>query len=142
MAKKQQAIVSALIAFGLVLFVFAAVSGGGNTDDISVTNNPAIDALIPARESEILRGDQIGIDLAEGFSAALQINTSDDREIQVPANQLDENFKDNLGQFTFRPGVGKVLDALPPQSNCVIATYWPVTDPDAAATITWCFNVT
>jgi len=142
MAKKQRIIVSALIAFGISMFVLAAVSGGGNADDISVTQNPAIDALIPAREAEILRGDQVGIDLAEGYQAALQIETSDDRTIQIPSNQLDDNLQDNLGIFTFRPGEGKVLNVLPPQSNCVTATYWPVTDPNLSQTIRWCFQVT
>lgn len=142
MAKKQRIIVSALITFGICMLVLAATSGGGNGDDISVTQNPAIDALIPAREAEILRGDQIGIDLAEGYQAALQIETSDDQTIQVPSNQLDQNFQENLGIFSFRPGTGKVLTVLPPQSNCVTATYWPITDPQLSQTIRWCFQVT
>ena len=142
MAKKQRLIVSMLITFGLGMLVLAFASGAGNEDDTSVTQNPAIDALIPARESEILRGDQFGIDLAEGYKAALQIETSDNQTIQIPSNQLDQNFQDNLGMFTFRPAEGKVLTVLPPQSNCVTATYWPLTDPQSSQTIRWCFQVT
>jgi len=142
MAKQQRLIVAALLSFGVGMLVLAALSGGGNDDDISVTGNPAIDGLIPERESEILRRDQIGIDLAEGFAAALTIETSDGRTIPIPSDQLDENFQDNLGKFLFKPGDNKVLDVFPPQSNCVTATYWPIIDRESAQTIRWCFQVT
>jgi len=142
MAKKQQIIVSLLIAFGVGLLILGALSGGGSGQDTTVTQNPAIDALIPAREAEILRRDLIGIDLAEGYKAALQIETSDNQTIQIPADQLDPNTQNNLGVYSFRPGEGQVLTVLPPQSNCVTATYWPLTDPNASKTIRWCFQVT
>ena len=142
MAKKQRLAVALLIGAGIASLVLAFISGAGNEDDITVTQNPAIDELIPARESEILRGDRIGIDLAEGYRAALQIDTSDNQTIQIPADQLDPNFQNNLGVFSFRPGPGQILEVLPPQSNCVTATYWPVTDPRDSATIRWCFQVT
>lgn len=131
-----------ILACGIGMLVLAAINGGGSDQDVTVTQNPAIDALIPARESEILRGDRIGIDLADGYKAALQIETSDRQTIQIPANQLDPNFQNNLGVFSFRPGDGQVLEVLPPQSNCVTATYWPLTDPGDSKTIRWCFQVT
>lgn len=142
MAKRERFIVTALLGFGMFALVLAAVSGGGNDDDISVTGNPAIDALIPPRESEILRRDEVGIDLADGYEAALTIETSDGRSIPVPSNQLEQNFQDNLGIFSYKPAEGKVLDVFPPQSNCVIATFWPIIDREDAQTITWCFEVT
>lgn len=142
MAKKQRAIFSAAIAIGLVAFVLAFTNGAQDGEDISVTQNPAIDALIPDREAEILQGDLVGIDLAEGFQAALTIETSDGRNIPIPTDEIDSNFQDNLGRFLFRPGEDKVLDALPPQSNCVTATYWPITNPEDSQTIRWCFQVT
>ncbi len=142
MAKKQRMIVIALLGFGIGMLVIAALSGGGSDDDRTVSGNPAIDALIPARESEILRGDQVGIDLADGFEAALTIETSDDRTIPIPSDQLEQNFQDNLGMFLFRPGESKALDAFPPQANCVTATYWPIIDREDAQTIRWCFQVT
>ena len=142
MAKRERLIVSLAIAFGIVILGLAATSGAEDGEDISVTQNPAVDALIPDRESEILQGDQIGIDLAEGYAGALTIETSDGRNIPVPTDEIDSNFQDNLGRFLFRPGEGKVLDALPPQSNCVTATYWRVVNPEDSQTIRWCFEVT
>lgn len=142
MAKKERAIISLAIAFGFVIIGIGFAGGAEDGEDISVTQNPAIDALIPDREAEILQGDQVGIDLADGFAAALTIETSDGRNIPIPTDEVDGNFTDNLGRFLFRPGEGKVLDALPPQANCVTATYWPVVNPDDSRTIRWCFQVT
>lgn len=141
MSKRQRIIFSALLGFGVVMLVVAAMSGAGDDNDITVSGNPAIDALIPSRESEVLRRTEVGIDLAEGFAAALTIETSDGRTIPVPSDQLEENLQ-NLGRFVFRPGDGKVLDVFPPQSNCVTATFWPITDRQSAQTITWCFEAT
>jgi hypothetical protein len=142
MAKQQRLIVAALLSFGVGMLVLAALSGGGSDGDISVSGNPAVDALIPERESEILRRDEVGIDLAEGYEAALTIETSDGRTIPIPSDQLEQNFQDNLGVYTFKPGEGKALDVFPPQANCVVATYWPIIDREDAQSITWCFEVT
>ncbi len=142
MAKKERAIFSIAVAIGIVAFVLAFTNGAQDGEDISVTQNPAIDALIPDRESEILQGDLIGIDLAEGYQGALTIETSDGRNIPIPTDEIDSNFQDNLGRFLFRPGEGQVLEALPPQSNCVTATYWPIVNPEDSQTIRWCFEVT
>ena len=142
MSTRERIVFSGLMVVGILALVVAAFSGGGSDNDISVSGNPAIDALIPPRETEVLRRTEVGIDLAEGFQAALRIDTSDGRTIQVPSTQLDENFQGQLGRFVFRPGEGKILDVFPPQSNCATATFWPVTDRSDAQTITWCFEVT
>ena len=142
MSRRDKIVISGLLAFGLVLLVLAATNGAQDGADITVSGNPAIDALIPERESEVLRRTEVGIDLAEGYQAALTIETSDGRNIPVPSDQLDGNFRDNLGRFVFRPGPGQVLDVFPPQANCVTATIWPVIDRQDAQTIRWCFEVT
>jgi len=141
MSKKQRLLFSGLLACGITILVLGFMGGADEDTDVSVSGNPAIDALIPGRETNVLRRTEVGIALAEGFEAALTLETSDGRTIQVPANQLDTNLA-GLGRYTFRPGEGQVLDVFPPQSNCVTATYWPVTDRNDAATIRWCFEVT
>lgn len=142
MSKRDRVILALSFAVAFVAFGLAATSGAQDGEDISVTQNPAIDALIPERESEILQGDQVGIDLAEGFAGALTIETSDGRNIPIPTDEIDSNFQDNLGLVVFRPGEGRVLESLPPQSNCVTATYWPIINPEDQQTIRWCFEVT
>ena len=139
MSKKQRLVVTALLGIGVGLLVTAALYGAGDDNDITVTGNPAIDGLIPARESEILRRDKVGIDLADGYEAALTL-VAGGQEIPVPSDQLDQNFR-GLGEFTYKPADGKVLEFFPPQSNCVTATFWPVDDRDDIQSITWCFEV-
>ena len=77
MSTRERIVISGLVAFGIVLFVLAATNGAEDGADITVSGNPAIDALIPERESEVLRRTEVGIDLAEGYMAALTIATSD-----------------------------------------------------------------
>lgn len=139
MSRKQRLIVSILLGSGIGLLVVAAFAGGGDRTDITVAGNPAIDALIPARESEILRRDRVGIDLADGYAAALTLEAGG-LTLDVPADQLDAALL-SLGQYTYKPADGKVLPFFPPQSNCVVATYWPVDDREEVQTIRWCFNV-
>jgi len=139
MSKKQRLAISGLLAAGIGLLLLAALSGADDRADITVSGNPAIDALIPLRESEVLRRDKVGIDLADGYEAALTLHAGG-RDIQVPADQLDQNFQ-SLGEYTYRPDVGKVLEFFPPQANCVTATFWPVNDRDDVGTIRWCFEV-
>lgn len=140
MHKKQRLILSGLIGVGIGLLVLAGLSGGGDDEDITVTANPAIDALIPARESEILRRDMVGIDLAAGYEATLTLEAGGEI-IPVPTDQID-SAQQSLGLYTYRPADGKVLEFFPAQSNCVTATYWPVEDRDDVQTIRWCFEVT
>ena len=111
MSKKQRLLFSGLIACGLAILVLGLSSGADDDSDVSVTGNPAIDALIPGRETNVLRRTEVGIDLAEGFAGALTIETSDGRTIPVPSDQLEGNLQ-GIGRFTFRPGEGKVLDVL------------------------------
>jgi len=139
MSRKQRLIVSTLLAGGIGLLVVAALAGGGDRTDITVAGNPAIDALIPERESEILRRDRVGIDMADGYEAALTLEAGG-LTIDVPADQLDTALV-SLGQYTYKPEDGKVLPFFPPQANCVIATYWPVEDREDIQTIRWCFEV-
>ena len=139
MSGKQRLIVSVLLGGGIGLLILAALAGGGDRTDITVAGNPAIDALIPERESDILRRDRVGIDLADGYAAALTIEAAG-LSIEVPADQLDPALQ-SLGQYTYKPEDGKVLPFFPPQSNCVVATYWPVDDRDDVQSIRWCFNV-
>ncbi|MGI9606933.1 MAG: hypothetical protein ACR2P0_12410 [Acidimicrobiales bacterium] len=139
MSTKQRLVISVVLTTGIGLLVLAGLFAGGSENDITVTGNPAIDELIPARESEILQRDQVGIDLAVGFEAALTIE-SGGQSTPVPADQLDTNQR-ALGRFLFRPGEDRVIEAFAPQSNCVIATYWPVEDRDDVRTIRWCFEV-
>jgi hypothetical protein len=139
MPKKQRLIVSTLLALGLGVIIIGFMAGGGNDVDITVDGVEEIDAIIPEREASILQRDRVGIDLQEGYVAALtfEINGQD---VEIPSNQLDDTLQ-SLGVYTFKPGEGKIIEQFPPTATCVRATYWPVEDRNDVAQIRWCFEV-
>ena len=101
---------------------------------------PEIDEIFPEREASILRQDRVGIDLRDGFVADLAFELSDGTRVSIPSDQLEPNLQ-NTGRFAFKPGDGQVIEAFPPRSNCVTATYWPIDNRQDVATIRWCFDV-
>lgn len=140
MPKKQRLIVSIMLAMGGGLLVVAAMTASGSDSDITVDGVEEIEMIFPRREASILRDDQVGIDLREGYEAALSFELNGGATVDIPSDQLNPNLQ-NTGLFVFRPDQGKVIEFFPPESNCVTATYWPVEDRQDVASIRWCFNV-
>ena len=64
----------ALVTLGIILVIFALVLSTQDSGDIRVEGNPAIEALIPEADSEVLRQSAVGIDLTSGYDAQLTIN--------------------------------------------------------------------
>ncbi|NDH84769.1 MAG: hypothetical protein EBY65_07865, partial [Acidimicrobiia bacterium] len=52
------------------MFVFAALVSDGDGSDMSVSQNPAIDRIIPNRGDEVLQQQTVGIDLAPLIAGA------------------------------------------------------------------------
>ncbi len=140
----------ALITLGVVLVVFALVLSTQGSEDIRVEGNPAIEALIPEENSEVLRQSAVGIDLAPGYNAELTIN-----DVPIPPDQInvlrsEENprqsagtggsFGSTLNRFVFQPLEGRAVQELLGGRNCVVAEYWPLSDPSARNRIKWCFT--
>jgi len=140
MPKQQRIIVSLLLAVGGGMLVLAALTASGSDNDVTITGVPEIDEIFPEREASILRQDRVGIDLRDGYVADLAFELSDGTRVSIPSDQLEPNLQ-NTGRFAFKPGDGQVIEAFPPRSNCVTATYWPVDDRQDVATIRWCFDV-
>lgn len=140
MSAKQRVLMSLMLALGGAMLILAALTAAGDDNDITVTAVEEIESIFPERESSILRQDRVGIDLAEGFVGALSFELSDGRVLAIPSDQLDQSLQ-AIGQFTYKPAEGKVIDSFPPQANCVTATYWPIDDREDVASIRWCFNV-
>ena len=118
---------------GLVLTARMAVTGDDST---SLALPDSVDRLIPASGDEVLSQSAIGVDLATGFDAYLIINGT---EIRSEDDGLEREL--GLGTVTFQPGVGKTIEALQPDKNCVIAMIWAQKDgPDTAEPLSWCFT--
>lgn len=127
-----------LWAFG---FVGAAVIVGCilllvQLSDSNATNlgGGAIKQLIPAPNTQILSQNQVGVDLAPGYTGTLALNgipIADDEVTLIPATN----------SVLFLPGPGKSVEEFLPGQNCIAATYWkPVDGPATAQRYSWCFT--
>jgi hypothetical protein len=134
-------VIAALLALGVVGFVLAAVVGGDSGDDVSISGNEAIDAVIPSRDSEVLQQQTVGIDLAAGYRlTSLVIAPTNNRSAGVDVTaEVEERAGVNL--FQFSPSEGRLIEALSPDINCVFATYVEAARPDQPLTFDWCFEV-
>ena len=136
MSVKEKIVITAALLLAISLFVVAYWLRTDDSSDLAVTSNEALQEIIPQRASEILRQDQVGIDLAPGYSGRLSING-------VPIPEEDTDTTESLNRVLFRPGPGKVLETLESGQNCVVATYWPTRLGEGESeTINWCFEVT
>lgn len=136
---------------GVAVFVIAfVVANTGEDDGVRITN-PAVEELIPAPDSEVLRQSQVGVDLASGFEAELVIN-----DVPIPPDQVNvlrdptdpEESADQAGEFgttinrfVYQPLEGRAVPELKGDENCVVARFWPLSDPTDIDSVEWCFTV-
>jgi hypothetical protein len=124
------------LGFGVVVIVALAIAGltlSGSDDDVSPGG--AIEQLIPARDSQILQQEAVGVQLGAGYDASLAINGT-----AIPDLQLDKT--PGLNLVLFQPGPDKAFEQLPPGQNCVVVTSWRVeTGRDDSSRFSWCFTV-
>lgn len=134
-------VIAALVVLGIGGFVLAGVVGDRSSDDITISGNGAIDAIIPTRDAEVLQQQSVGIDLAAPYRLTkLTIAPTNNPAVGVDVTaQVQE--RTGLNQFLFTPGEGKLIEALSPDLNCVFATYVEVARPTEPLTVDWCFEV-
>lgn len=140
-----------LVVAGVALFVIGfAITNTGEPDQAIVTSNPAVEELIPAPGSEVLRQSQVGIDLVAGYTAQLYINGTpipidqvnvlrDVDDPQVSADQAAA-FDSTLNRFLYQPLAGRAVPELVGEENCAVAEFWPLADPEAVQRVEWCFE--
>lgn len=120
---------------GLFLTGRAAVTG---PSDSSNSLPDSVDRLIPDSGDEVLRQAQVGIDVAEGYDAWLQVNGV---EIRDASDGLVKDL--GTGLILFQPGPGRPVEELNPLQNCVVAfVFDPVEGESAAQPVSWCFEAT
>lgn len=134
----RRVVITVLIVGALVgIFVTGrmAITGG---DETSGALPDSVDRLIPASGSEVLRQSQVGIDVADGYDAYLQINGVDVRTAE------DGLIKDlGTGLILFQPGPGRPVEELEANQNCVVAfVYDQLEGPNSATPVSWCFQAT
>ncbi len=120
---------------GIVLVGQMAVTGGNETSEALPDS---VDRLIPASGSEVLRQSQVGIDVADGYDAYLQIN---DTDIRTAEDGLIRDL--GTGLILFQPGPGRPVEKLNSDQNCMIAfVYEQLDGPQSAQPVSWCFQAT
>ncbi len=128
-----------LVVLGALTGIFLtgrlAVTG---FDDTSGVLPDSVDRLIPPSGAEVLRQSQVGIDVADGYDAYLQINGVEVR------NAEDGLIKDlGTGLVLFQPGPDRPIEELNTNQNCVVAfVYDQVDGPSTAQPVSWCFQAT
>jgi hypothetical protein len=133
----------AAVALAAGLAVYAYQNGAVGNDATSESKPTSVERLIPASGSNVLRQDEVGIDLAVGYDATLTINGT------TISNLLDQDHTDGLqknlaiGLITYAPGPGKRVEKLASGRNCVIANVWKPSEGESSAKpVEWCFNAT
>ena len=103
-------------------------------------NAPDIDDIVeqlyPARDSEALQQQQVGIDLGPTYTGVLVLNG-----VEIPEEQLQR--RPELNQVFFQPGDDLAVEELTPGRNCVTALVWSATETrENSRAVNWCFEVT
>jgi hypothetical protein len=95
-----------------------------------------VEALIPARDSQVPQQSRVGIDLATGWTGVLVVNG-----VEVPEDELDVT--PELGMVEFTPAEGRAVEQLEGGRNCVTAIVWPLSEgrTEGAENVQWCFEV-
>ncbi len=141
MHRRHKLVMAAFVAAGLAFFVAAGLIGNSGTDDVSVINNPAIDALIPNRGDGVLQQQQVGIDLAAEFRL-VQLTISPDARCNFPVDVTGQTrHVEGLQQYIYAPREGLPVEHLSSESNCAVATFEEIARPGIFEEIEWSFTV-
>lgn len=135
MQRRLLILVVAGLAVAAIVYAAQLAQTGEDTTEPALSGED-VERLIPARGSEILAQDAIGIDLAAGFDAVLVLNG-----VEIPEDQL--NRRNGVNEVLYRPPEDGAAVEYEAGENCLVALVWPLAEGRAAARpVSWCFNVT
>ena len=127
-----------LLVLGVVVavnLILVAVVVGGKGDDDAPAIPTEIETLIPARNAQIRTQDDVGVDLADDYTATLYIDGT-----LIPEDQVVERV--GLAVFLFRPGPGKEFEKLTEGPHRATVEYRPADPnrPEPTRSFTWQFT--
>lgn len=132
----------ALALFGIVVFVVAALVGSGDDDsDRAVTAGPAVDRVIPNPGDEVLQQQRVGVVLDARYRLSSMVILPSDNAADGVDVTAEVDHTDGLNRFEFAPGEGRLIEALSPDTNCVVARFVLIARPEESDTVRWCFDV-
>lgn len=133
--------IAALILFGILGFVVAALVGSGDDADEAVTASPAVDRVIPNPGDEVLQQQRVAVILDARYKlSSLVVYQSEQLTGGVDVTAQVDHIE-GLNRFEFVPGEGRLIEALSPDTNCAVATFVLIARPEEADTARWCFEV-
>ncbi len=141
MARRQRLLLAALIAVGLGFIASAGLIGNSGTPDLSVTDNPAVEALIPNRGDEVLQQQSVGIDLSSQYQLVQLTISADARCLRPVDVTAHARHVEGLQWWIYTPAEGRPIRELAAESNCAEATFEKIAVPGVRETIRWSFTV-
>lgn len=135
-ALPRRLILTVLIVGSVVGIFFTGRMAVTGFEDTSGNLPESVDRLIPPSGAEVLRQSQVGIQVAEGFDAYLQVNGV---EIRTAEEGLIKDL--GTGLVVFQPGPDTPVETLNTNQNCIVAfVYDQLEGPQAAQPVSWCFE--
>ena len=139
----RRLIILATLVVAGSLAVWAYNNGVTGSDEASQSKLEGVERLIPESGSNVPAQSQVGIDLAVGYDANLEINGKliSNVATKVGEDGLQKNLA--IGLVTYQPAAGHRIERLAQGQNCIIANVWKRQDgPSASKPQSWCFNAT
>jgi hypothetical protein len=137
----RRSLIAVALVVAAVLLVYVYNHAVVGSDATSSGLPRGVERLIPESGSNVLTQSTVGIDLAEGFDADLEING-----VRI-TNETDDPDGDGLrknltiGRVEYLPGPGKRIERLESTRNCVVAHVWKREDgPTTQQPVSWCFE--
>lgn len=127
-------ILSALGAIVVILLAISVLSSDTSAPQAIASN---LEKTSPGPGGIISPQGSISVDLADGFKGRIYI----DGEI-VPDDQLEK--VESLGQYTFRPGKGQLIEQFEAGEHQAQVYYWEADKPEPTSpeNFVWTFRVT
>ncbi|HLM65022.1 MAG TPA: hypothetical protein VK306_12040 [Acidimicrobiales bacterium] len=130
-------IAALVLTAAIAAFAAAFLALDRNDDDPILSSGGAdeyVEALLPARNSQVPQQETVGIDLIASWTGTLSVNG-----VEIPPDELQVTQELGLVQFT--PGDGRAVEELRTGQNTIVATVWPLEEGREAATnVTWSFE--
>ena len=134
--------IAALALLGTAGLVVAALVGSGGDDAQSaVASSPAVDRVFPSPGDEVLQQQRVGVVLDARYRlVSLFVHPSEQSAGGVDVTAEVDHIE-GLNRFEFAPGEGRLIEALSPDTNCVVAGFVLIARPEESDTVRWCFEV-
>jgi hypothetical protein len=127
----------AIVTVGLLVVVNLLVYVGisADTSDKTRVLPSEVASVLPAPGSQVRVQDTVSVDLRDDLTGVLVVDG-----FEIPENELSRIVP--LGEISFRPGKGQVLERLEPGVHNVSVIYWPQTKnrADGTSRFTWSFR--